>query len=751
MTACRFEEIELISQKIIQKIIEDTKSQKSLFKDLLTVHISEKNASLHFSDEYKRIMVKQLLESSSTIEPVGDAYKKQATAIRKGNWLDLDFKSPDFLITMYKCFRLELINSYQLSTTILWWAGIEQFKDAFGRTKVSLHSFEDKDGPYDPASIKYATKEDIAEFKTSLKELPPGERTYLTVDIPPQHEALLLLTLLGKRVIYTDSHFSMFYRDYLKKYFTRTATSTENKDELIKQVDSLPSEESFKTLTKFLNAKLKNDFPVVIDYSIEGSNFNFSMYPYDHNVASLVHLYAYMVTILNLGEQHPGLVVSANYNEKDPTTSIASIVLPTTAALLKLQKAVHHADTAYPEFRAGQLSTRDLLKTFLDSKNYKRLVELPYPGLKHMDKIDGVNYTPFLQLWHDLILHVWRTGGNVYKDLIYLLVDSLLKYQKFDMSKILWLLVDMDFGQGLGFRLDSLKRDSSGNMYESYFKLLYFVNLLERIIPNFFLSSEYNDLKILFIIDMILHREEWKATLGKYPEDFFPKATFIDNFWPETPTYRIAISDSKVIFENKNFTQLQLDLAVLKNIIESHPFKDAHTDAMFYILAFRLKNHEAGMKLLNEWADLGLDKIFTWQKNAGITTKVEGYNSRLTLEKLSGDDLYNEFKTINEFILLHKINLDEVLETVVDAKLCSSENKITLMSHLKRLVDEFDLKKEQQSLLIEITKNHIQSYKGKTYGLFFSTPDYYLLDHCAIKIELQQKLKSSSYLSLHPV
>jgi hypothetical protein len=586
--------------------------EKSFSTILKSISMAEAKKSKEFFSLFNRALHEQTknaetLDSSIITvikESTDEKYLEHVSHINNGNWLELDFNDPEFIRNIYKALRLELINSHQLATVTMWHNAINFFCDTDNKTRVNLHSFEEK-GPYDPACISYSTPEILNDFKLKLRELPIHERSYFAIDLSCQHVVIFLL-MYGLRLQLIGVVSPQIYFNFLEKYLERIDTSHEKNHLLLKDFPNLSKKLNTEAALCFLFKKFNEIFPGLIPYDEDDSDI-FKIDKAIHYVVGgdksnkLFHIidnYKFLISILSIDNYIPSLVISSNYNKEDANSPCFAMILPTLSSFVKLQEAFHRKDTTYPELTVGQISPREMMYSLLKPPHNMRFAELVHPDVKHyVDPHGHAATTPFMLTWHDYF-HIWRNGTNMYKGLVCHLIQMMQKYKKFEMSPEIWKLTDLDDYVGITMR----ENEKTGVGFD-----LKKVDIVCRFIHRFvardlFWSADKTDHRLLIIIDMIINKEVWKVYLGCYPEDFFPK---------DQIQYKNACRELKVETDYHDFQQFHNTLLKMKAIINTNSTENLSNSALFFILNYRL-NNSAAMSLLKKAQIVGLAKIFQW-------------------------------------------------------------------------------------------------------------------------------------------
>ncbi len=563
-------------------------------------------------------------------EPTDKKYLEHVNKIQNCDWLGLDYNDPQFVRNIYKALRLGLIDSYKLATVSLWYYAIDFLRNKNDEVRICQYSFVNK-GPYDPASVSYANPKMLDDFYNELKKLPEGERGYLTIDMPKEHEVVFLLIMMI-RLHEQGDHYRPLFKIMLEKFIKQINIPIEKKSALLELLPTIWKIGGYQKLLDFLTEQFFTVYPddkPKEDVKIDEYVMKLAKDTKDRKLFDAMNNYLLLVAILIVNQQNPTLVLSPDYNEVDINSPIISFVLPTLSAWMALQKSVHQESAAYPTLTVGQLSPHDFLANFKKSL-FSRFIELVHPDVKHNEKPHEVYTTPFILSWHDY-QHVWCNGSIMHKFLFMHLINSLSDFTNIKMSQAIWKLIDMDTGLGRAVR-DAEKK---GELVEEYRidYLFAFLNRLEISLHDFF------DFSLLIAIDMVINREEWKKSLGKYPEDFFPKD---DDTW-------LKIMGKEKELSHFNFSEFQSMLTKMAEIIRTNPIKNPVQASIVYILLYRFKDYPEGLMLVDKIRKIGVEKFFTLKSNKiGIHIFVTHSCVKESILPISKDNLFSSLKNLIE-------------------------------------------------------------------------------------------------------
>lgn len=622
----------------------------------------------HFSFPFKGAVSKALdkpLTMFFLTEPYSEIKCREHVGhILNGNWLKLDFGDPQFTRTIYKALRLGLINTYQLATVTLLYDAIRFFQDNLNFTRINQYSFEEK-GPYDPATISYATPEKLAHFSCELKLLPAADRHYLTIDFPIEH-TLIFLMLGIERITFEEYDYSATFKNMLKKYFLKQVIPLSEKSKLLVHLENLPRKEDGVILISFIEKQLCALHPEKIHIVYERK----IKLILSDKLRNLYNNLTLLVALVRLNEQNPAIIISPKYDEQVCDSPLLAMVLPTIAAYMKLQYALHGKDCTFPDFTIGEFSLENMLDTVKPSDNL-RLIELVCPGVKPAKKTHGIVADPLLLTWHDLFFHLWSNGTNKYKNLYHHLIHSLQTYKKINMSNAIFNLLDKDLRWGKTTLEAAVKGGDT-----TIIDIQHIAELLDKHVGiNFWAQLASFDQNLLIIIDMIVNKEKWKACIGSYIEDFFPEMTLVSNhFISSGIAYeaRSCAADQPLL--PYNFTSFQNVLAKMKTIISANPKENIYGAILLYVLLYRFKENPSICNLVLELDGLGLELFFSWSKNGGIyINHIIFQKENCFVEKLSEEEFIFHINPLLDYekkSFVEKCLLDEkVVFTRVDEKL----------------------------------------------------------------------------------
>lgn len=599
-------------------------------------------------------------------EPADDTYLTHVEKITAGQWLQLNFRDPEFERNIYKALRLNQINTDQLALALLLHKAQIEFKNdrETSISPIKQYSFLDPTGPYQPSTIKYFFYDNLKKFRQALDALPESDRCYFTVNFSRIREvAFLYDTLSSPRLRYSPLQ-------YINKQTHLTPERKKELHDFINQL-SIPAEaENAATQLKNFLQENEPDLADFLNWKHDGVLHQSYNECYKDRSSSL-----FLIKILEVGEQNPSFVISPDYDESNPNSPLFAFVIPTIPALSALQHAAHGEDTTLPYFVAGCIPTRligdlDEHPELFESKQQSRPIELVHPDLVRNAKPHGASCHDFLLTWHDLF-HAWRNGACMFKPFIRHL-RHVLAEKGFDMSKNIYELVDLDM---------------SSHVYRYYKAINYFhqdvfnitlINLmLKKANPDFFNKPNALDDHLLIFIDMIINKTQWKELL-KINYISFLEEHLISIHFPQE-----EIPGCKMVIH----THLELS-----KIVIDHPGKSKE----FYIIAYRLRQFPEAVTLCqsieekNAWHTL-----FRWARNSGLYFRLsDKQNSRV--ETMQPDILLNNLKMFSgnysqEFQQKH-IMFDKLLSEWEKAPTEANKDHLKLHCHeLTKLIKNLKL------------------------------------------------------------
>ncbi|KTD36560.1 hypothetical protein Lnau_1544 [Legionella nautarum] len=566
-------------------------------------------------------------QTSSVIkEPLGDKYQEHAKRIKRGDWLKLNFRDPEFKRNIFKAFRLGKINKDQMATTFLLFDALNDF-GAVGPHRLRQFSFDDPKGPYQIDSISYLIEDNEANFEQELDKVPASERGYFSIDMSRQFAVAFLFDGLHK----INPNFFDRYPQFiglLKAYVNSLPISLKGQATLLSQIQNLQ------------NPFLRND----AGYALTGFILDYEkpLAPYlkkryfkskKGQVAAERNSSMFLVDLMITGEQIPFIVSSPNFNVNKRNSPLLSMILPTMPAFTALMNAMHGQDVTLPYYTVGTVSPSfiryaDEEPELYGSETALRPVELDHPDVSGNETPHETLTTSFPKEWHDLF-HAWR-NANPLKPLMRHLRQVLTKGKGFDMSKSIWAISDMDFSAGRLHREAQLENPRAEITRDHYYAIFL------RLSSEFWSNLEQHDDNLLLIADMIIHREQWKELMGDYPENILA-------YVPQE--------------DNPNNAQFKDVFHRMKGIIDADEKRDSRESAMYYVLSYRLRNNRHGIELCNILDKLGLETLFYWNRNSGlyIDKNLSALPIR-AIEQLDSDVLYEELIGI-----VHGLGLDESL------------------------------------------------------------------------------------------
>ncbi len=573
-------------------------------------------------------------------EPWGNKFIEYADLIKKGLWLQMDFGDSEFDRNIYKALRKGKITKNEMATALL----LKQARTEL-TTQVKQHRFTEKQ-PYDPASIEFLTPENLEKFYQSVQALPENERCYFSINFSRQREILFLYDGIMDGAQLTREPFLIA----LKKYILKRTVPSGERDKLLSSFINLSAKEkdiqeaAKNDLLNFIKERERSYSQYLAYQRYPGNSFSVDSSFFQSTKATQDA--ALFTSLIRPRSQIPSFAISPDYDENNSDSPLLCMILPTMTVLNKLSEHTYSKkDATVPFFTAGQVSTR--LIRYLDETPQKfnqpaqsRPVELTHPDLVRSPKPHDLAVHDFLLSWHDL-LHIWISSSIIHKDIVRYLRQVLTAEKKFDMSKTIWQLTDMDFVWIFEERKAQKNGEQIAAIVWGFQFIFYLIDLVGQ--NDFWKKLDKHDTNLLMIIDMIVNRESWKNFLGgKYPEEMFKLDS--PNVWQ---TYSINVDEGFLGFFTKyDFCPFQQIFVDMKKIID----EKSHHSTMFYILYYRLRNNAKALSLLQEANAFGLEKIFSWTVNHGLQIKrnkkiVENLNEELIHSELWIEVSYMKYIT----------------------------------------------------------------------------------------------------------
>lgn len=495
-------------------------------------------------------------------EPTDKKYLEHNQKINEWRYLDLDFKDPEFTRNVFKALRLNKINLNQMLMAKQLYDAIQMLHTYDGSSSQLKHyAFSDPHAPFQASMVSYATAEQIARFYRSLK---PEDSNYITINFPKWAEKIFFEIGIEKALFSKTSFFDMAN----KKYNAHA---------------QLVADSDLST-------------PAVFD---------------QQSICSI----EFLLSLLNLDEQHPTLALSPDYRQEDAKSPVLCFVLLTFEAEKQLQLAVHGCETMHPYSTAGKVTTRMI--RVLDEQKQSRPIEITHPDIKQCDRPHNYDCHDFMLTWHDRF-HCWRAGAN-FKPLIRYLRKLISKKgvcqkKSSSMSVGIWALSDMDFNLGSSLRknLNIANRYDSfevfNKAYINYARHQFISDLLELLSRSLDIQDQYSDLFAYFVIDLIRNETVWNEFIKILPGC----DSFLELLSTEDPDLQSFLSEKT--FELKNELELFLANQSLLTIIK----ENSHLPSESIILRCKLHllpNAEALCKTIDE---LGIQQFFYWGINSGL-------------------------------------------------------------------------------------------------------------------------------------
>ncbi len=578
-------------------------------------------------------------------EPTDNTFHDHAQKILNGDWLSLNFQEPEFARNLYKALRMGLLNRTQFSTALLLYSATLEFKNP-----IQQFRFDGK-GPYTPESIVYATPERLASFYEKLKELPENEQCYFSVNFSTLREALFLYDTLV-----SEKYLPAIHEDFFIAFVRKAQASLVMSEDYLRVVDNLKSTDADNAVAKIIDLirLVYSEYSEYLQYRYTTKNdlsdgvIVRGKDNLDLNSQSLISaIYATM-------PQLPMVRISSDYDATDANSPLFCFIIPNISVFSALELAMHSTQTEVPSlpfFTAGQISTR-LIKALDESPEVfsqaapSRPVELVHPDLVSNPSPHGAGRVYAFSLsYHDLF-HTWQNGMLLHKPFVRYLRQLVIQETGFDMSKVIWQMTDMDFSSSLIERMAAKNKDDNALIFSLVFRVLSVGLILGSVGSDFWKATLSHDINLLMILDMVLNHSLWKNKflVSATPEEAFKANT---EFWePIAEVLSASIDRKEVFFFYNDLNHFHQAILFFKNIISTENASGVSHSNIFYLLAFRLRDHAEGLSLCKQLESIGLNEFVEWTRNNGLklTNSLEPH----FLSTMPVDALYNQLHELAE-------------------------------------------------------------------------------------------------------
>ncbi|MDR3477906.1 MAG: hypothetical protein P4M14_07735 [Gammaproteobacteria bacterium] len=531
-------------------------------------------------------------------EPVGPEAEQHGKQITAGKWLEVNYADPEFVRNAFKALRLGYIaNEKTLATALLLHAAVNQYGDK----RIKQYRFDEK-GPYHQSSITYADATHLEDFQNRLCELPVAEQCYFSINFSREDEAAFIYEGLSARKLHEtmSQNVRQAFTNIIDRYLRKHRVNTALREQLVANITS-NNEAQREAATNKLLAEIIRIEQYLLPFLLLSSTSTDSKTKQNRITLSL------LTNIYAVGEQLPSLAISPDFDENHPGSPLLCLILPTTSALIELQRALHGSDATEPFFTVGQISPSllrimDEFPARLNRAEQTRGVELIHPDTQESPELHGAKINHFLAIYHDLF-HCWRNGSNPYKPMLRHVRQLLENEKRFFTSKAIWSLTDMDTGIGWLTR-NALKNGNATEIQRT--KNYAFYKILSLAGPSFFTETNNHDNSLLLLIDIISHASKWSVFSEQIQLFFqqygFPELISALNL-PMTYDIKIAYREMKNIIDENS---------------ESKNQQTTTSRSKYYVLRYRLRKHATGRELCDQLDTLGLDKLFSWHRNGGL-------------------------------------------------------------------------------------------------------------------------------------
>jgi hypothetical protein len=554
-------------------------------------------------------------------EPHGLMAKQHGMLLEAGNWLGVNYAEPEFVRNAFKAFRLGYITKENtLATALLLHAAKTQYRSAHP-THIKQYRF-DEAGPYDFTSITYANADNQVDFRNRLDTLSKGDQCYFSVNLSREEEAGFLYEGLALRKLHevqspaVQKDFANIIGHYLQKHGIQPSMQEQIVSDIISDNLAQRQQATNKVLKEISHLEVASLPFIALTGSSPASTAK-------QNRMSL----SLLINIYGVGEQLPSVTISPDFDQNNPDSPLLCLILPTTSALIELQRAMHGADTTAPFFTVGQISPSSLrvmdeFPSRLKRTGQMRGVELIHPDVLESQQLHGAKINPLIAIYHDLF-HCWRNGSNPYKATFRHIRQLLESEKKFFASKSIWDLTDMD--TAIGWLMRNAEKNGAAAQIQQT-KNYCFYKLLSLTSPDFFTNIHHHDNSLLLLIDMIKHSQKW-SVFAKQIVLFFQQYSFpemMDGFdLPFTFEMKTAYREMKSILTEDNESKNQQTEFSTKSTI----------------LRYRLRKHAKGLNLCEQLDALGVDNLLSWHRNGGLyLIDLPG----VTLSALKPEELYEQ-------------------------------------------------------------------------------------------------------------
>lgn len=597
--------------------------------------------------------------------------QQRANLIKAGKWTELDYEAKEFVSEVYSAFEQKLITEDQWSTTLSLYTFVKCYKDP---TRKSFHYFEFDKGPYDPHTLTYVTDEKFAEFvkqADELKKTSPGESGYFCINFSKKREVAFLFDMLRDQLYFENPDLLIFLTNYIKQLDIDSLIKNSlliGVQYLLRGDEDLRAEEE----ERFVQLILSREPELATWLEVTSANMSADLDRPKELRAIFKSIKSclpeelersdslFFSAMASRGLHIPILVMSPDFNEKDKSTPIISLVLPTTALFKTFLLTMHGEEhVTYPHFMNRSITTREIRQ--LDEnpakfglKTQARPVQII--GRETQDwYVEAHNFFMDLStlLLHDFY-HCLQNSQNIYKPFARYIRQVLEKTQGFDMTLGIWNSSDMDYtkyfpGSPMLVREEeNLKNRLRFPNQQKTHLLIAILN--EATMRSFFVSQRQRIRTegLILLIDSIVNEKKWNEFFGplevKIEElgELFIRYQMDD---PVTDLYSLKYTKAElVLLYKKNYQKL-------KELIKQYPGKSYAS----YILLFSLPDLflKANIQIL---ASLDLDAFLYWEKNHGLnlvpSVLLLTQNANNSVDRNDHSDLHNFCNMVSSYFNL---------------------------------------------------------------------------------------------------
>lgn len=539
--------------------------------------------------------------------------ENRATLVNSGKLIDLDFEAKDFVQSIYTAYEQKLINENQWATTIALFSFVKINKD---KTRKPFHQFTFGEGPYNPATLTYATKENLEVLTTKAAQLQkssPSENVYFCINLSRKREITFLYDMLEDRNYLNNPSYLIFLEKYVR------SSSYSYQKVIFREIDRLrlqdPRHEEYaKSLQKFILSQE----PTLIDW-LEKKGKKIKNYAENFKITDMIlteeereRSDALFFSALVERNQHiPHLILSPDFEEKQKGKPIISLVLPSMALFKEFLVAMHGEKHAtFPYFVSRPFTTREIREVDENpSKHGLPIQSRPVQLLAANEELGYVEAHGFLThhstlFIHDLF-HCLQNSQNIYKPFARYIRTVLEKAQGFDMTLGIWEASDMDYtgyepGSPTLIREIQAKKQCSINVEISFLIVILFRSI--DFSPD---AMSHGEASIL-MADSIINRDKWQEFLD--PLNITP-----EKLW--APSLDLLPS----MFENvtgQTFEANSRHFKIMSDLIKEFPGK-SHSSYLLGFWFIKIGRHN----LVSSLMKCDLDSILVFIKNKGLHLK----------------------------------------------------------------------------------------------------------------------------------